>query len=326
MHIFLDTNAFLSFYHLSSDDLEELKKLAVLVREGEVTLYIPDQVIDEFRRNRASKIADALKRLDDQKFGLAVPQMAKQYEEYNLLRESERAVRQQHSRIVERIRMDAGSNSLEADTVIDELFLVAEVIHTSEEILDRARLRMELGRPPGKRGSLGDAINWEVLLEVVPMSQDLHFIADDSDFFSPLERESLHPYLKEEWEQAKESHVNTYRRLSSLFSDHFPNIDLALELEKDILIRELGICASFSETHQVISKLSKFNDFTSTQVNDILLAAVSNDQIYWIANDPDVHQFISAVVRGREDQIEHEILVKIEYFLTELDPYSEIPD
>jgi len=60
MDIFLDTNVFLSFYHFSSDDLEELKKLAVLAREGQVTLHLPEQVINEFRRNRANKIADAV--------------------------------------------------------------------------------------------------------------------------------------------------------------------------------------------------------------------------------------------------------------------------
>lgn len=326
MNIFLDTNAFLSFYHLSSDDLEELKKLAVLVRQGEVTLFVPEQVIDEFKRNRASKIADALKRLDEHKYGPAIPQMAKQYEEYELLRDSERDASRHHSRIVERIREDAAANSLEADAVIDELFVVAEVTETTEEIFSRARRRMELGKPPGKRGSLGDAINWEALLEAVPDGADLHFIADDNDFFSPLERESLDPYLQEEWQTLKGSTIHSYRRLSSLFSDEFPDIDLATELEKDILIRELATSSNFSETHQVIDKLSRFSEFTSTQLNDIVRAAATNDQIYWIAGDPDVHQFISSIVHGREELIEEEYRGKIEYFLTEIEPYGEIPD
>lgn len=133
MNIFLDTNIFLSFYHLSSDDLEELKKLAVLAREGKVNLFLPDQVIDEFKRNRAAKIADALKRLEDHKFGPAIPQMAKQYKEFGLLREAERQASQHHSMIVEKIREDAAANSLEADFVIEELFEVANTIETTDE-------------------------------------------------------------------------------------------------------------------------------------------------------------------------------------------------
>lgn len=90
MHIFIDANIFLSFFHLSSDDLEALKSLAVLVKEDQVELYIPEQVIDEFNRNRAGKIADALKRLQEHKFGPAIPQMAKKYDEYKKLSAAER--------------------------------------------------------------------------------------------------------------------------------------------------------------------------------------------------------------------------------------------
>jgi hypothetical protein len=41
MHLFIDTNILLSFYHFANDDLEELEKLIVLVKEKKVMLYIP---------------------------------------------------------------------------------------------------------------------------------------------------------------------------------------------------------------------------------------------------------------------------------------------
>jgi hypothetical protein len=34
--LFIDTNIFLSFYHLSGEDLEELNKLAVLIEKGQI--------------------------------------------------------------------------------------------------------------------------------------------------------------------------------------------------------------------------------------------------------------------------------------------------
>lgn len=325
MHIFLDTNVFLSFYHLSSDDLEELKKLAVLAKEGKVTLHLPEQVIDEFRRNRASKIADALKRLNAHKFGPALPQMARQYEEYDMLTRAEREAKQYHSRIVEKIREDAAANAFEADAVIEELFGVAQTIDTTDELINRARVRKEIGKPPGKKDSLGDAIIWQALLDTVPDEEDLYFIADDGDFFSPLDKEELDPYLQGEWETSKQSTVHSYRRLSSFFQGHFPDIKLASELEKDILIQQLAACSSFSETHQVIGKLSKYSDFTPSQVNDIVAAAVTNSQIYWIACDSDVHAFVSSVVRGREEQIDPENRARVEYFLSELKRFGQIP-
>jgi len=80
INLFIDTNVLLSFYHLTSDDLEELKKLAVLVRQGKVRLLLPEHVKTEFRRNRANKIADALKRLREQRLNPQVPQLSKEYE------------------------------------------------------------------------------------------------------------------------------------------------------------------------------------------------------------------------------------------------------
>ena len=41
MHLFIDTNVYLGFYHLTSEDLEELNKLVVLVEQQVVTLYMP---------------------------------------------------------------------------------------------------------------------------------------------------------------------------------------------------------------------------------------------------------------------------------------------
>jgi hypothetical protein len=50
MNLFLDSNIYLSFYRLSDDDLEELQKLTVAVRSKDTTLYVTDQVRDEFNR------------------------------------------------------------------------------------------------------------------------------------------------------------------------------------------------------------------------------------------------------------------------------------
>lgn len=47
-HVFIDTNVLLSFYHYSGDDLEELKKLVVLLEQKKVKLYLPSQVLIEF--------------------------------------------------------------------------------------------------------------------------------------------------------------------------------------------------------------------------------------------------------------------------------------
>ncbi len=185
MNIFLDTNVVLSFYHLSSDDLEELKKLAVLPRQGKVHLVVPDQVKDEFRRNRQAKIADALKRLRENRTAFQLPQLAKQYDEYDKLDKALAQAEKALKKLIGQIEEDALKRSLEANSVIEELFEVADPFPVIARDIKRAQLRSDIGNPPGKKGSLGDAIIWEALLRHAPAGEDLFFISDDSDYSRP---------------------------------------------------------------------------------------------------------------------------------------------
>ena len=43
MDLFIDTNVLLNFFEYSSDDLEELNKLAVVLNAGRLRLLLPQQ-------------------------------------------------------------------------------------------------------------------------------------------------------------------------------------------------------------------------------------------------------------------------------------------
>lgn len=311
-NLFIDANILLSFYHFSSDDLEELRKLAALVRQGELRLYLPDQVIAEFRRNRANKIADALSRLKNQNLKLQFPQLSKDYDEYPLLRELQREYSRLHAQVISRIEQDVSSYALQADSIVEELFDLAEVPPTTDELVAKARLRAEIGNPPGKRGSLGDAIIWEALLEAVPDLEPLFFITDDGDYFSPLgNKDLLDPFLDREWASSKDGELIVYNQLSSFFHANYPDIELASEIEKEMLIGELAASESFQRTHEIIARLSRYSDFTDAQLNAIASAAGSNDQVHWIINDPDVYEFLVSAIKPREAALDFDRLTKL---------------
>ena len=300
MNLFIDTNIFLSFYHLTSEDLEELRKLAVLLDQNKVTLYITDQVCAEFGRNRESKISDAIKRLSEQRLNLQFPQLCKDYPEYNELRELQKEYETVHSALLEKVDRDVGEHTLKADKTIQELFGKAKVLKTSAELIEKARLRIQIGNPPGKEGSLGDAISWEALLEDCPEGEDLFFVTDDRDYVSVLNESLFKEFLFDEWNGSKNSDLVLYRRLSAFFKDKFPDIKLATELEKELLIRDLANSENFAQTHQVISRLSKFSEFTSAQVNEIAQAAISNSQVRWIIDDADVEGFFKPISQRKD--------------------------
>ncbi len=109
-------------------------------------------------------------------------------------------------------------------------------------------------------------------------------------------------------------------RLSSFFRDHFPQIKLASELEKDLAIQALAASLQFRDTHRAIARLAKYTQFTGAQLNDIVRAAVSNDQVWRIIKDEDVHKFLSSVIPGHEADIEAANLASLQGMLTKDQP------
>jgi predicted nucleic acid-binding protein len=158
INLFIDTNVFLSFYHLTNEDVEELKKLAALIDNKEILLFLPAQVENEFKRNRGAKIADAMRKLKEAKFSLSFPLFAKDYKEYHDLRGLMEKADSVHSALIQKILDDAECNELSADEIVSTLFSKAKRIAANEELYLGALERVRLGNPPGKEGSMGDAV------------------------------------------------------------------------------------------------------------------------------------------------------------------------
>tara|TARA_R110002167_G_C12669020_1_gene650558 strand:- start:561 stop:1538 length:978 start_codon:yes stop_codon:yes gene_type:complete len=311
VNLFIDTNVFLSFFHLSNDDLEELHKLAVLIERGEITLWLPDQVKDEFKRNRENKVSEAIKKLKEQKSKPQFPQICKDYDEYSEIRELQKEYEKKLSSLTKKVSEDVSGRTLKADQKIAELFQAATAIETSQELVNRACFRMDVRNPPGKDGSLGDAINWEGLLESVPKNEVLYLVADDRDYYSVLDDSKLKDFLQDEWQEKKGEAVSFYRRLSQFFKEHYPDIKLASELEKELAIKSLINSSDFAATHSAISKLSKYAEFNKSQVNEIIQIGLSNSQVNWIICDQDVYEFYSALIDNHDRLIDEELKAKI---------------
>lgn len=316
MHLFIDTNVLLSFYHFTGDDLEELKKLTVLLEQKKLQLYLPTQINSEFRRNREGKIADALKKLKDQRLNLQFPQICKDYPEYGKLRELQKTYETHHTELLNKLSDDINNFALKADGIISQLFKLAEKVVCADEVVRKARDRFDLGNPPGKDGSLGDAVIWEALLGAVPEKADLHFITDDKDYCSALDEDAFSGFLSDEWRDKRKSNLVFYKRISAFFKEHFPDIKLAAELEKDLLIEDFTNSRSFARTHEVVAKLSKYADFTPAQLNAIVSAAILNSQIELIIDDPDVHEFLTGVIKGHEKFIEKNSLEPLQVLIS----------
>jgi hypothetical protein len=155
--------------------------------------------------------------------------------------------------------------------------------------------------------------------------EELFLITDDRDYISQVNDTRLAEFLSEEWQENKGTKIILYRKLSDFFRDKFPAIKLAREMEKELAISELSLSGNFQRTHTAIAKLSQFTDFTNDEVNAIVDAAISNNQIYWIGADPDVRTFMQNLVQGKENIIEAKKLAVFKsYFLADPEPAAEI--
>lgn len=315
MQLFIDTNILLSFYALNHEDLLELNKLIDAIDRQQITLLITQQLIDEFNRNREQRIDGAIKSLRNQTFNPQFPQLCEDYPAVEILRSTLKQYEQAHTSLTNQILTDIKSKNLKADRIVQSLFSLGKQLTAHPNILDRARFRMGVGNPPGKNNSLGDAINWECLLDETPAGEDLFFITGDKDYCSALNEDEFNDFLLNEWHQCKQTKIHFYKRLSGFCKEKFPEIAIASIRDKEFLIRDLINSQSIADTQKAIVKLSYYSEFTAAQVNTIVTATIANRHIVWAIEDESVKSFFLAVVTNNQQYLDPDSLASIQRLL-----------
>ncbi len=243
---------------------------------------------------------------------------------YDELTEHVKAYEEQRKKMLGEVTEAAANNALSADKLIAELFKLAQVIPLTDEIWETAMRRYDLRNPPGKGQSYGDAVHWESLLAEVPDGQDLLIVTDDADFKSKLDPTKVADFLRDEWRRKKQSAVTVYGSLSPLFRDHFPDIELLVELEQEMAARALAVKAvagseNFAQTHAAVEMARQFADFTPQEAEELFLAAIQNTQVRWIVEDDDVWSFYTQLARQYGEVVDPAVLAEF-WSLFERDP------
>lgn len=245
INLFLDTNKFLALYTLPKEELEEIEKeLLKAIKEESIVLWLPEQVINEFKRNRERILVERVQKLEKEvgeemklekcKLSLTLAdrgeiERIKKIEseievKFNELKEAKKKLR-------DKIAKDVKAKTFLADAFVKKLFDAAKVIKVETEIVRMAKLRFTLGNPPGKEGSFGDAVIWETLLSVMPEKEDLHFVGFDNDFRSKLDKSDFSPFLLEEWEERKNSKLLPFAHLGDFTKEAIPKIKSSNEIK-----------------------------------------------------------------------------------------------
>lgn len=292
LHIYIDTSVFVRFYSYSSDALNEVEKLSALIVSDQVCSYTTDQTIDELYRNRDAEIAEAMKRVEGLPVSVELPRFAQELEEAKGLTSAMKQVKGAKNALVSKIRETLHSDSLKADSIIQEIFDGSTLIKRSRAIIEKAEYRVKVGNPPGKGSGIGDQINWECLLEEVPEGTELHLISLDGDYSAKGEKGRVSHFLSREWKKSKGAEITLYQGLGEFTKKHFPDIKVPSDAIKLSAIKKLTKAGTFSTTHEQIAILEGvYGDLNANDAIVLLKAMTDNSQIYGIATDTDVKAF-----------------------------------
>ncbi len=261
-----------------------------------MVLWTTSQVKEEFGRNREDQVAKSLKALrETAPSKQSVPHIGRNLPGFSNLVEAKRAYGEKLNALEAEVVDSYERKDLAADHALNELWELMKVINADEEILSHACRRVDCGNPPGKKGSLGDAINWECLLSGGPDEETLYLVSGDKDFRSSVHDGRLKDVLSSEWQDQKHGQIVLYERLSDFFADIYPRIKLASDLERELRVRALVESNSFEETHRAVQRLAGEGEFSDSQVEDLFEAALTNSQIRWIGSDADVNGFFRSL-------------------------------
>lgn len=326
MKIFIDTNILLDIYHLSGPDLEELRKLTRMVQKGKVDLLVSTQVVDEFWRNRERVIANAMTAFKDTKAVTKIPNIIRVYPEAKELKQAADKVNEMVKMLSAKATADIEGDALKADAVVKELLDAVTVGDITDQIVLRAQRRTAVGNPPGKPDSLGDALNWEWLLEqeIEFWDDELILISSDNDYESELIKGRPREFLVREWEAKNPGcKLLLEKSLTDFLISRFPDIRLAEEVDKVETIERLEASSNFQSTHKAIAALNKYDDFKDSEVKRIVAAYLSNNQILWILGDSDVRTFAQKIVSAAKSQQAIEAAAPLKELLVDLDKQEE---
>lgn len=304
LHLFVDTNVWLSFFAFAKDDIEQLAKLTDLINNGTLKLYVPKQVAHEFSRNREVKLAESIKDFSEG-FSKSVPRFLIDLDEAKAFKKAVEGLSKARNDLVQKANDGAATKTFSVDTLVANVFSAAIVGDVTSEMIEKARLRKDIGNPPGKGQSLGDQINWEYLLATVPKDVTLHVVSKDGDYQSALKNGLPHNYLVDEWKEFKGGDLHLHAELKPFLNAQFGIIKLEVDKEKASAIKMLVESGGFSTTHLGLSMVLPFFDaLTKEDANLLMKKGIENHQIHWISEDSDVKHFYGKLLDSFKGQFE----------------------
>ena len=303
-HLFLDTNILLNFYESSASRHENLESLLEALDSNDWKLWINEQLVNEFWKNRTKCFGEALSEFKKNAVGgNGLPNIVREHAKFKTLREYFGKAKTIKQEIVESIERQLTDQTLEIDCTIKKILGKGYQTVSVDEVFSEARQRSLLGLPPGKSNDIGDRVHWVSLIRSLPKKANLHVISKDGDFGSNKSFDTNSSFLRNEWKQKNQGNFFIWSYLNEFLSTCVPSAKTARREEYSRLITDLEESQSFEVTHRVVAKLGNLTRLEPTHAEKLSKAILSNEQVHWISTDKDVARLINLLVNNFRDSL-----------------------
>lgn len=289
--VFIDTNVYLRIFGKTSDTLNEIEVLLELVKSDDLNLFTTEQVQEEYFRNVEAEIDQAVRLVGAVPEKVELPRITQEFTQANDILGLVSDMRTKKKELLEAVRSAIENDELRTDAFVNKLFKNSTSVNRSEKVIEAARLRSDLGNPPGKIDSLGDQINWESLLHEVE-DGDLILISTDGDFSYKHHPDKPRKFLATEWAAHKGGELKLYNDLKTFLTSEFPDATDAKRVAIETTLKRFERSKSFLRTHAQIAILREHQkDLTWDDAYRAFRAFIDNSQVKWLAFDEDVQDF-----------------------------------
>lgn len=245
MRILIDTNIFLDFYRSNKTPVNIFSTLL----ENIDKFILTDQIIQEFERSRESVIKGIKQKFQLESklenFSSSYLQNLAAFKELIEIQKQYKAKQKEVSQSIDEILKNPSLDPI-ADyfkEFVNESLRSSIVYYTTDEIMRKAKIRKNIGNPPtSEKFSLGDEINWEIVLENI--KEDIIIVGRDNTYANNL------TFLQKDF----------HKRTGYIISDLTESITYALQKVGVETSKELA-----DEEKVVIEEVKDYNEFWKHQ-------------------------------------------------------------
>jgi len=215
--IFIDANIFLRFFDSKSSNFKLLLKT---IEEVNGNIFITKQIVDEINRNKLNVFLKSFNEyikqygmneisLPEHLGTIANVELKEWNENTTKLQKSSKDQLKKLNTITIKLINSISENQDDVSQTFNRSFINPKI--NTDDQLFRARLRKELGNPPGKREDpIGDQLSWEQLLDEVSTIKNLWIISNDTDYILEFDKKCfLNPLLINDI-KSKNSNINLF--------------------------------------------------------------------------------------------------------------------